>query len=122
MKNKVYEITLAGFNRGTDITDDQIIWVAAQGEAPVGRLCARMKIKFDSIEPTDLDPSDAGIDFVIENTKLPNPSPKFCPYCGDRNLRIHMVEWGGTSKADPDNIADLDEHQCETCGCKSFWT
>lgn len=47
--------------------------------------------------------------------------PAFCPFCGGIEIRLSMVEWLAVSQEDPDNEADVDEHQCDDCGL-SFWT
>lgn len=45
----------------------------------------------------------------------------FCPYCGGTNILRHVAEWDATSKDDPDNTCELDEHQCKDCEGVSFW-
>lgn len=71
-KLKVYEVQLAGFNGGTDGTDNEVVWVAAPSRESVLDLCTRMKIDFDFVEPTEMEPDVAGIDFVI-NEKESSP-------------------------------------------------
>ena len=49
-------------------------------------------------------------------------TPRFCPYCGGKNVVWQMVEWQCVSTEDPGNDALLSEHQCKDCDGRSFWT
>lgn len=61
----VYQVTLSGFDGSTDLTDNKIIWVVAEEPEVVTDLLDKLGVKGYDIGPTDLDPSVAGIDFII---------------------------------------------------------
>lgn len=48
--------------------------------------------------------------------------PKFCPFCGGQNITLNMVTWNSSSQEDATNTAELDEHQCDDCDGRSFWS
>jgi len=62
---KVYEIVLIGFNGGTDETDDNILWVVSDSKESVAEFLNKLKMKFVSIEETDLDINAFGIDIHL---------------------------------------------------------
>ena len=49
-------------------------------------------------------------------------SPKYCPFCGSKNIHIHVALWDSKSLEEDDNEAVLDEHQCQDCEGRSFWS
>ena len=48
--------------------------------------------------------------------------PKYCPFCGGKNIYNDVALWSSVSEDDQNNKAVLDEHQCKDCGGRSFWT
>lgn len=51
-----------------------------------------------------------------------DPNPKFCPFCGGKNIYLGVAEWDAESKEDSENRSVLDEHQCMDCEGRSFWS
>lgn len=51
-----------------------------------------------------------------------NPPPKYCPFCGSKNIYTYMILWSATSEEERGNEAALNEHQCRDCEGRSFWT
>lgn len=69
---KVFQVTLTGYDGGTDKTDDKIIWCVAKDIQDVDKLLRQMGVRFEDIHPTDLDLTVAGIDFwLLPPTKYP---------------------------------------------------
>jgi len=60
---KVYELTLKGFDGGTDETDNKIIWIASNHHL---KLIDNKSNPIASITEIQWDKNDVGIDLVIE--------------------------------------------------------
>lgn len=57
---------------------------------------------------------------MINNNDL---SPKYCPFCGSKNIYTYVALWDSKSlEEEDDNEAVLDEHQCQDCEGRSFWS
>lgn len=61
---KVYEIVLKGFDGSTDKTDNKIMWVASK--YPLHKTPGNTAVL--SIEETNINPKDRGVDLVIESS------------------------------------------------------
>ena len=49
-------------------------------------------------------------------------SPKYCPFCDSKNIYTYVALWDSKSLEEDDNEAVLDEHQCQDCEGRSFWS
>lgn len=57
------------------------------------------------------------------NTPNFKPEPSLCPFCGSGKI-VFVNTWRANSEdpSDKDNVAELDEYQCEgSCEGRSFW-
>lgn len=67
---KVFQVTLEGFDGGTDKTDDKILWCVAKDLQDVIKLLKQMNVNFTDVHATDLDITVAGIDFWLLDPHL----------------------------------------------------
>lgn len=61
---QAFEITLPGFNGGTDATDDRVLWVSAPSAADVHAAAAGPGVSIYPL-PEGVDPLNAGIDYIL---------------------------------------------------------
>ena len=61
------------------------------------------------------------VDEGFESGSVWDSPPKYCPFCGGKNIYNDVALWSSVSEDDQNNKAVLDEHQCQDCGNRSFW-
>jgi len=64
-KMKVYEVTLEGFDGGTDETDHLILWITAPNVKRVFAFLDGQGIKYETVFPIGVDLTSGGIDYIL---------------------------------------------------------
>lgn len=67
---KAFQITLKGYDGGTDTTDHLIIWISAIDRAQLDSLLIKLQVPYESVDEMGIDPLDNAVDFNIAVTPV----------------------------------------------------